>query len=219
MRAALLIHLEFTWRPEVTSVFSNDRLLPKELSHLTIIIRPDIDFMMSRTLSQGCKQSGRWFEQMSSTMIQQQGNIPYLPKYTFAQFLSWHHSVWWKINLLGQQAALKEPRRLRLFCTAELEHDPELGWKGTGGRRWTPPPGLVEKGLKERMGCPLTAGGKKDKHLLDTITYGGEICLAKRICSKIPISSLSIWRMLLKVWINEVSLHVTDFSLKCRVKT
>lgn len=97
-----------------------------------------------------------------------------------------------KDKLLGQQAALKEPRRLRLFCTAELEHDPELGWKGTGGRRWTPPPGLVEKGLKERTGCPLTAGGKKDKHLLDTVTYGGEICLVKRICSKIPIPSLSI---------------------------
>lgn len=180
MRAALLIHLELTWRPEVTSGFSKDWLLPKDLSHLTMIIRPDIDFMMSRTLSQGCKQSGRWFEQMSSTMIQQQGNILYLPKYTFAQFLSCHHSVWWKINLLGEQAALKEPR-LGLLYTAELEHDPELGWKGTGGRTWTPPPGLVEQGVKERVGCPLTAGGKKDKHLLDTIIQGGEICWAKNL--------------------------------------
>lgn len=73
----------------------------------TIRIRPHIDFVMNRTLSWECKQPRRWFEQMSSTMAQQQENILHLSKYIFAQFMSWECSVWRKINLLwGQWSAL-----------------------------------------------------------------------------------------------------------------
>lgn len=89
-------------------------------SHLTIIIGPPIDFVMNRTLSRERKQSGSWFEQMSSTMAQQQENILHLSKYAFAQFMSWEHSVRWKINLLREQwSALYEPKVLGLVCTAQ----------------------------------------------------------------------------------------------------
>ena len=79
-----------------------------------------------------------------------------------------------------------------LLSQVDLEHDPLLGWKGTGERRWTPPTGLVGQGGKERRGCPSAAGGREDKHPLGTITYGGEIYLAKRLCPERSIDSLSV---------------------------
>lgn len=112
-------------------------------SHLTVIIGPHIDLVMNRTLSWERKQSVRWFEQMSSTMAQKQENILHLSRYTFAQFMRWEHSVRWKINLLGSNDLTSKSQRTWdqsvLLSQVDLDCDPQLGWKGTRGRRWTCP--------------------------------------------------------------------------------